>query len=150
MSTDTLSVPRTAEHAIERIASAKPDPNVRVTRSIEIGQAIHQGDVYLHRVRDDHPRGKAWGSRQVAIGTQVGSRHIVEGNNVAVFAGEKLPPGVGEPDFVRRGDTLGPVVVVGEGGCVLAHPEHAHHQLPEGTYQTTYQADFSTQQRVVD
>lgn len=139
---------KTAE-AVEKVTNTTPDAEVRTARRIEIGHAIHQGDVYLHRVADDHPRGKELGSRQVAVGTTVGSRHVVEGDGVKVFAGQKLPPGVEEPAWVQQGSILGPVVVA-EGPFNLTHPEHAHHALPKGTYQVTYQADFATQQRVLD
>lgn len=144
MSTDT----KTAA-AVEKVTKATSDPEVRTARRIEIGHAIHQGDVYLHRVADSHPHGKELGSRQVAVGTTVGSRHVVEGEGVMVFAGQQLPPGVKEPEWVAQGSILGPVVVA-DGPFNLAHPEHAHHALPKGTYQVTYQADFQTQQRVAD
>lgn len=136
---------------IEAVTSHKPDTERRVLRRCEIGKAIHQGDVYLHRVADDHPRGKPWGSRQVAIGTQVGSRHVVVGDGVEVFAGvesacKKLLPKF--TDEQRRACT-GPVVVA-TAPFVLEHPEHAHHALPAGTYQVSYQWDEATMARVAD
>lgn len=135
--------------AVEKVTKAASDPEVRTARRIEIGHAIHQGDVYLHRVADGHPRGKELGSRQVAVGTAVGSRHIVEGDGVKVFGGQKLPPGVVPPLWVAEGSLLGPLVEA-TGPFVLTHPEHAHHALPAGCYQVTYQADHDTQQRVED
>ncbi len=136
---------------LEAVTSHVPDISKRVLRWCEIGRAIHQGDVYLHRVADDHSRGKAWGSRQVAIGTQVGSRHVVVGDGVEVFAGveravDKLLPGF---TAEQRVACLGPVVVASE-PFVLEHPEHAHHCLPAGTYQVTYQWDEASMARVAD
>lgn len=134
--------------AIEAITKAVPETDLRICRRIEIGKAIHQGDVYVHRVADDHPSGAALGSRQVAVGSQVGARHIADGPLV-VLAGVRLPPTVTEPDWVEKGALLGPVVHA-SGPWTLTHPEHAHHRLPAGTYQVTYQADATTRRRVVD
>lgn len=134
---------------LEKITKAAPDTELRICRRAEIGKTvIHQGDVYLHRVADEHPRGKELGTRQVAVGTTVGSRHVVEGA-VEVFEGTKLPRGVKAPDWCQVSDLLGPVVVAKE-AFTLTHPEHAHHRLPAGTWQVTYQADYSTRQRVQD
>lgn len=134
---------------VDKVRTHKADSELRVTRRIEIGMVIHQGDVYLHRVDDEHPRGRMLGTRQVAVGTTIGSRHVVEGDGVNVYEGKKLPSWVKVPEWCSEADLLGPVVVVDD-TCTLTHPEHAHHRIPSGTYQTTYQADFATRQRVQD
>lgn len=134
---------------LKAIQEAKPDVEIRVCRRAVVRTVVHQGDVYLHRVPDDHPRGKKLGTRQVAVGTSVGSRHVAEGKGVSVFAGQRLPSWVTEPAWCQPGAILGPVIVATE-PFVLTHPEHAHHQCPAGVWQTTYQADFATQQRVAD
>lgn len=133
---------------VEKIANTKPDPTVRLARRLDIGQAIHQGDVYVHRVKDDHPRGEPLGTRQVAVGTTVGARHFAEGP-LTVYAGKQLPEWVTPGEDYETADYLGPVVVASE-EWVLTHPEHAHHQLPKGTYQVTYQINETTKKRVVD
>lgn len=140
---------KTANEAVESVSESKADPEVRVTRRIEIGSAIQQGDCYLTRVPDAHPRGKSCGSRQVALGNSIGSRHVAEGEDVEVFEGTKLPEGVAPPADVPESAILGPVVVAPK-GFVLTHPEHAHHELPAGVYQTTYQADLDTMRAVQD
>lgn len=135
--------------AVEKIRQAKADPEIRVCRRVEIGTvAVHQGDVYLHRVADGHPMGERTGSRQVAVGTTIGSRHIVVGD-VEVFAGKQLPGYCKVADGFRLEDYLGPVVVAKD-EFVLTHPEHAHHRCPAGTYQVTYQVDVTTMRRVTD
>lgn len=134
---------------LELIASSVPDTETRNCRRIEIGTAIHQGDVYVHRVADDWERGAPIGSRQVAVGTNIGSRHIAEGSGVTVYAGKKLPDYMTPHADIAPGDLLGPVVVATE-TWTLTHPEHAHHCLPAGTYQVTYQGDLLTRRRVVD
>lgn len=131
--------------AVEKIKQSVPDTETRVCRRIEIGAAAHQGDVYLHRVRADHPRGEALGTRQVAVGTTVGSRHVVEGEGVAVYAGKAFQPSQKRKELAL----LGPVVVADK-SFTLTHPEHAHHVLPAGTYQVTYQWDEATMGRVAD
>lgn len=139
----------TAEDALHKIEGAQPETDLRVTRRLEIGSVIHQGDVYLHRVPNEHPRGAELGTRQVAVGTSVGSRHVVQGSRLAVFEGMKYPSGFSEPAWVRQNALLGPVVVAEE-EFALTHPEHAHHQLPAGVYQVTYQADMVSMRAVAD
>lgn len=139
MTTKTLEI-------AERIANHTPDASVRVWNEHQTHG--RQGDVYFTRVVDAHPRGKELGTRQVAVGTTVGSRHVVEGA-VKVFEGRALPKGFTAPSWTTQAELLGPVVVADE-PFALTHPEHAHHRLPAGTYQVTYQADYSTRQRVQD
>jgi len=121
--------------------AAKSCPEVRDFRAAEVGQVARQGDVYVHRVEDDHPRGKPTGS-QLAVGHTQGSRHVVTG------AAECFE-GTLEPSWCE-GSFLGPLVVVGPGGATVTHPEHAHISLGEGVYQVTHQLDASTRQRVTD
>lgn len=139
----------TLTEQVAKVGAHPADAEVRVTRRIEIGTAVHQGDLYLHAVAADFTHGKELGTRQVAVGNTVGSRHIAEGVGVTVYAGTTLPPGVKAPEWCRKGDLLGPVVVATE-PWTLTHPEHAHHQLPAGTYAVTNQADYATRQRVMD
>ena len=136
--------------AVKVIETAKPDVDIRIVRRIEIGHAIHQGDVYLHRVADDFPRGEqiGAGSVQIALGTGNGARHMAEGT-VRVFKGVQLPEWVKAPMDVQPGEITGPVVVADD-TWNLTHPEHPHHCLPAGVYQTTYQYDPQTMRRVQD
>lgn len=135
---------------IKTIQESPADQNLRITRRIEIGSVIQQGDVYLHRVADNHPRGKQIGknSVQIALGTGNGARHVAEGD-VEVFEGLQLPPGVSAPMGVEPQEITGPVVVASK-FWHETHPEHPHHRLPAGTYQVTYQFDQHTMQRVAD
>lgn len=134
---------------LSKIESAKPDVEVRVCRNLPIGKALHQGDVYLHRVADSWPRGERLGTRQVAVGSTVGARHVAEGDGVEVFAGTDLPASVEPYENVDESAYLGPVVVAPQ-GFTLTHPEHAHHRCPAGVYQVTYQVDPVAQRRVQD
>lgn len=141
----------TIQEHVARIPTAE-DQEVRVCRRIEPGQAIHQGDVYVHRVDDSHPREDELGTRQVAVGDTQGSRHVAVGD-VSVYGGRALPPQFRAPAWLRGTDPrsifLGPVVVA-RSPWTLSHPEHAHHRLPAGTYQVTYQADQRSRARVSD
>lgn len=140
----------TIETEVQKIhdAAQTADPEVRILRRIEVGRAIHQGDVYVHRVPDDYPRGKSWGSKQVAIGDTQGSRHVAEGD-VEVFETDRLPDTMSKIPRWDADAYRGPVVVA-KAPWRLTHPEHAHHQLPAGTYQVTYQMDARTRERVMD
>ena len=122
--------------------------------SLQIGESLRQGDIYLTRVPLDHPRGKPWGSRQVAVGNTVGSRHVATGN-VDVFAGNpealaKYRPGFNS-DQLRA--CTGPVVVAKDGDWDLEHPEHPHHGLMASEpicIQVSYQWNSQTMQAVQD
>lgn len=140
----------TVERAVKSIEGAPHDPDLRITRRIEVGSVVQQGDVYLHRVADDHARGKqiGVGAVQVALGTGNGARHIAEGA-VEVFEGRALPDYVEPPMDVDAGEITGPLVMAKE-TWLLTHPEHPHHRLPAGCYQVSYQFDPQTMRRVMD
>ena len=140
---------QTAEQVLSKIENARPEPDVRVCRRIEVGQVLHQGDVYLTSVPADWPRAARLGTRQVAVGTTIGSRHVAEGDGVEVCAGVKLPDALRCAADVPESAYLGPVVVAPE-GFTLTHPEHAHHVCPAGVYQVTYQVDHVAMRRVQD
>jgi hypothetical protein len=123
-------------------AKEKAVTEIRHVEKIEVGQAVRQGDIYVHRVSADHPRGKKLENRQLALGDSQGSRHVAE-LPADVYEGSALPPGCDRDTF------LGPVIV-SLGRFKIAHPEHAHFSLPEGTYQVTHQSDARTKKRVVD
>lgn len=141
---------KTAIEAFDAIAKAAAQPNaeIRDARDIDLGKVAHQGDVYLHRVPAEWPRGKILGTRQIAVGATIGARHIVEGEGVTVCAGKQYPEGFKEPEDCDPKALLGPVVIV-DGEGVLTHPEHAHHRL-SGVYQVTYQYDPATHRSVRD
>ena len=135
---------------MREISQAPVDENVRITRRIEIGHAVQQGDLYLHRVPDNHERGEQIGKDcvQIAMGVGNGARHMAEGA-IKVYRGSRLPEAVSALEGVEALEIIGPLVVAGE-TWLLTHPEHPHHQLPAGTYQTTYQYDQRTMRRVAD
>ena len=141
---------KTMEEAVKAVTESKADAEVRVIRRMEAGSAVQQGDVYLHAVEADHPRGKRLGkdSVQIALGTGNGARHMVEGE-VEVYEGTRLPETVKPPLNAEAREVTGPVVVAKK-PFKLTHPEHAHFALPAGTYQTTYQYDPRTMRRVQD
>lgn len=127
---------------IEQQAGERVVREVRHIASIEVGRAVRQGDIYIHRVHGKHPHGKSRKSRQLAIGETRGSRHIAEAP-AQVFEASTRPEWCGERTF------LGPVIVAEE-RFLVTHPEHAHVSLPCGTYQVTHQTDARTLERVQD
>lgn len=138
---------KTLEQVLSDIETSVAVPEVREC-GLAIGEVHQQGDVYLHRVVDDWPRGKMLGTRQIAVGDGIGSRHVVEGD-VEVYEGVRLPDGLTVPDEATEEDMRGPVVVV-ESACMLTHPKHAHFALDRGVYQVTYPFDFTTMRREQD
>lgn len=138
-------ITETVDRVMAKIESEAGERVCRDERFIlnhEIGKVVRQGDIYLHCVAEDHPRGEKLKSRQLAAGTSQGSRHIAEGN-VDVYEGVALP------EWCGRGYFLGPVIVSTE-RFPVTHPQHANYSLPAGTYQVTHQTDARTKQRVID
>lgn len=137
------------QEKMDLIQKSVPDHEVRICRSIEIGTVLMQGDIYLHRVDDSHPRGDIRGTRKLSIGQGEGSNHMAEGSQLEVYEGVKLPDWVDFNDEILNQQALGPVVVAKE-SWLNTHTKHAHHQCPAGTYQVTYQIDMATRNRVLD
>jgi len=143
----------TMAEQVAAIHATHADEDARTVNCNDL--VIHQGDVYLHRVPDDWARGEMLGTRQVAVGSTIGARHIADGDGVEVYAGCAFPPHVDVAALRQSGidpkQLLGPVVVVGDDGMTLTHPEHAHHAIGfAGCWQVTYQADYLTMQRQED
>lgn len=127
---------------IEREGREKAVHEMRHIKSLEVGQVMRQGDIYIHAVNPKHPCGKKLKSRQLAIGETQGSRHVAE-SPCTVFEGTTLP------EWCREGTFLGPLVKSGK-RFTVSHPEHAHVSLPAGCFQITHQMDAASRQRVQD
>ncbi len=133
-----------AQEIVERTAKENVVAKIRRIETMDIGKIVRQGDIYIHRVDDKHKRGEEAGSRQLAIGESMGSRHIAEAPSM-IFQGAAAP----EWYTNRFTPLLGPCIVSKE-RFVITHPEHAHVDLPAGTYQITHQMDARTQRRAID
>lgn len=135
---------------VEREAVEKKVAETRYVKSMAVGRVARQGDIYLHRVEATHLHGRKLDERQLAVGVTQGSRHVVEGPT-HVFEGTALPPLVVE--WCRQHNVppppLGPCVT-SKKRLLITHPEHAHLDLPAGTYQVTHQRDERTGGRVQD
>ena len=141
---------QTMEQAVQAVTLAKAETEIRVTRRMEIGSVLMQGDVYLHRLPNDFKHGKLIkkGEMQIAVGTGSGARHVVVGD-VEVYEPARLPPGVSAPMGIEAREIMGPVIKAKK-PATLTHPEHAHHKFPAGLYGVTYQYDPKTMRRVAD
>lgn len=139
---------------------AEEDQRVRYHNIVKENEAVPQGDVYLVRIADMKEGRKAlermlserWSGfkfgkigqvttvRQLVSDNTMGSRHVVEGDGVTIFGRS------------HEAHALEGPVIVADSRFTLAHPEHAHHSIPEGTYQVIYQRDwaFEEAQRVAD
>lgn len=137
----TTTITAIEAHTQVTEGARKSSKERRVLRALKVGQVVRQGDIYLHRVPDDHPHGQELETRQLAEGTTQGARHLVE-SGARIYEGTTTPPGCDVP-------FLGPLVRA-RTRLLVSHPEHAEMDLPRGTYQVTHQQDLLTMQRVLD
>ena len=116
---------------------------LRICRNMQIGQVVRQGDIYIHKVDDNHPHGKKTKNYQLAIGTNLGSRHIAD-ESFEVYEGTTLP------DYVNSKHFLGQLIKGTKDSSMITHPEHGNICVGKGTFQITHQMDIRTLQRVRD
>jgi len=135
--TEVLEVVKKIKKEAERAS-----PEIRVIKSLKIGQGIRQGDVYLVRIDDSVNTGAALKQKKLVPGEHQGSRHVVS-ENANLFEPKGTQKGISQTAI------LGPVVRSKERFSVT-HPEHAHFSLPSGTYQCVQQLDARTQLAVRD
>jgi hypothetical protein len=125
---------------IQSIAANNNDAPRRI-EAMQIGQVVRQGDVYIHRVSADHPKGDKLKSRQLAVGSTKGARHVAE-PPAAVYQGIMPPPDCDSTLLGPRIDS--------ERRFTISHPEHPDFSLPAGAYQVTHQMDARTMKRTQD
>lgn len=116
---------------------------LRICRNMKIGQVVRQGDIYIHRVDDNHPHGKKTNNHQLAIGINLGSRHIAD-ESFDVYEGTQLP------EYVNSKHFLGQLIKGKKDSSMITHPEHGNICVGKGTFQITHQMDIRTMQRVRD
>lgn len=133
----------TAVEALQKIEECAESAcqDVRDIKRMAIGAVVRQGDIYIHRVADNHAHGKSAKHNQLAEGSTMNSRHMAE-SPAKVFDGTTAPK-----DCTTI--LLGPCVV-SDKPFTVSHPEHAHINLPAGIYQVTHQMDARTLGRVRD
>ena len=137
---------QTLDHVGEVLDFAKdPLKETRVVDSIEIGQFVRQGDVYIQRVGSAGDW-KATENRQLVPGTTMGSRHTVDAS-VTVLAN----PNGAKVERIERNKArcLGPQLL-SKDRFTVSHPEHADMSLPGGIYQCYFQVDSQSMKRVED
>jgi hypothetical protein len=133
---------------------AKPRQQKRVVSHIPIGKGVRQGDIYVINVKTlskidlfkktisvDMSKyttiAKKENAYQLVPGSTLGSRHFATGNVTL-----KLNP-------TNDSSLVGPLIE-SDTSFTITHPEHAHVQLPSGTYLVCYQLNALTKQRVKD
>lgn len=110
-----------------------------VVKSIEVGQHVRQGDIYIRKI-DAVTSNVKIKTKQLAPGNSKGSRHIVD-DHVKLYhgyCGEEIQEFLKGPQISSETD------------FVVNHPEHANVTMPAGAYQVTYQTDFIRKNRVID
>lgn len=124
----------TAEAILETIQKeSERRTEERFARTMQTGEWVRQGDVYIVRLNDDAKTSDTPHVRQLAPGTSKGSRHVVAGK-------AKVYAPLGEDPLV------GPTIVA-KARFVVEHPEHAHVSLPAGRYGVRYQQDIAREER---
>jgi hypothetical protein len=120
----------------------------RILKTMKVGETIRQGDIYLVRIEalteSERKTLKPWKGQQLVRGTQGGARHMAEGAKLFESDRQRFK-GNGR----ARATLLGPIVVA-DRRCTITHPEHAHFELPRGTYQVANQLDPRTMRAVLD
>lgn len=115
--------------------------------NIKIGECYRQGDLYIHRVADNHPVGDELKRDKIADGVSLGSTHHLLGSF-------KVYKGVKAPDYIKSEAHLSAGIGYAfdaEEDCVNVHMEHDHFCFKnKGRYQVTHQLDLKTMQRVLD
>ncbi len=109
----------------------------RLERPMKTGEYCRQGDVYLIALKaipKDAKPVKAQGDIQLAQGTTMGSRHMLQ-----------AAPGV-TLYRVAAPSPLDGGTIVAEERCYISHPEHAHMDLPPGIYGVRYQQDLAAEE----
>ena len=121
--------------------------SVRIVKAwTKLGQYPRQGDVYLVHADDKTAIvGKKLASRQLALGQSAGSRHIAEGD-CALYEAKQ----VNREALSIRPQAIIFGIVKALKRFIVTHPEHAHDDLPAGTYVVVHQRDWQTQRAVQD
>lgn len=134
--------------AAEKIRNAEP----ATIEVMDPSDVLRQGDIYLIRLESCLPADKnPWPSRQLAVGTSQGSRHVAEGEcevyrPVEADAIQALTSLV--PATRNHQQFIGPAIHASE-PITITHPEHGHRTLPAGDYLVTYQKVWADQARRV-
>lgn len=145
-----LTVKETIEKIQEQAkinAARDKEQKVKTVPLMKVGEVIRQGDIYIHKVADNHPVGEQLDRRQLADGHSIGQRHMLLGE-FKIYEGVELPSWVDKSTNQRLGYAFD---VTGE--CRNSHPEHDHYLFLEdrkGRYQVTYQLDMQTLRKVSD
>lgn len=117
---------------IQAIA-VKSQPDLRITEKMAPGEWIRQGDIQIQCLEKlPTALGEPTKNSQLAVGQTQGSRHIIN----------PIPKGLKIYQPTKDASPLIGPVIESPTRWRLTHPEHAHHDLPAGIFQVTYQRDY--------
>lgn len=152
---------KTAQEVVEKImaeASVNTEHELKTIKEAKIGDIIRQGDIYIHFVGKDHPKGAIRKDHQLAPGFSKGSRHVAD-KSVEVFDGVRAPESwrkkmqANFPTLrieVMEKELIGPRLHFKE-RALITHPEHADISIPAGSdCQVIYQLNPRTMKRSQD
>ncbi len=132
----TLS-PIQAHETIASYAKTASQAVRRLGRAMKPGEYARQGDLYLIAIKA-RPKGSkaiaSTGEVQLAQGATMGSRHMLQMREGIAFYR------VASPGPLDGG------TIVAKSRAYISHPEHAHMDLPPGTYAVRYQQDLMSEE----
>jgi hypothetical protein len=116
---------------MEKVSQHQNTDDTRRVTSMQVGEWVRQGDIYLDRVEsipDEYSI--ATMELQLAKGDTKGARHILEEkSSLRVFI-KNQPSPLDGPAFKSDEEIH------------VTHPEHGNMVLPAGSYVCTYQQDY--------
>jgi hypothetical protein len=120
---------------IEKMARENSHSEVRVITTMENGQAVRQGDLYITKVESlPAEYTERTNSMKLVDGKTKGSRHVLKkSKSLKVFLNPNANP------------LQGPGITTEE-RLLVKHPEHAYMDLVPGNYVVTYQRDYSAEE----
>jgi hypothetical protein len=116
---------------------------LRNCKTMQVGQVVRQGDIYIHKVSDKHNHGEEIENHQLAFGLSQGSRHIAD-KSFKIFEGTTLP------EYCNSSTFHGPCIKSDDANAMITHPEHGNICTGKGTFQITHQMDLRSLKRVID
>jgi hypothetical protein len=113
---------------MEKINTQENTDSTRVIESMQIGEWVRQGDIYLDKVEQNYSISTM--DLQLAKGETKGARHILDENPTLRIFTKTNPNPLDGPAFTS------------EESIHVKHPEHGNMVIPEGSYICTYQQDY--------
>ena len=146
----TLPMTPAPELAREHESMVNDAPRTFTDADYPVGTVVHQGDLILVRIDNLPPLARPRTNRQLAMGSTMGSRHILEEGDVYDCDGEIVVKAIGDvcPGVQVNPVYCGPVFQTHSGTANLTHPEHGNHTYcGDMTIAVVYQRNQDAEER---